>query len=235
MPSPLSGTGTPGTERLMDVFPESRATDIPTEEHGLSLLRPPTETAELRHRRERPAAIGRHLLIGLGVVCAGASSALWITTHVSPVAVSLLGFGLFLVALGATLHLVLLRDRERWPEEAHAWEEGIELLLHDGELRAAAWTDPKLALDIFVHPRRRSTEVERLLVWRMDAAIPPCDLSERGLGRLMEVVRTHELQLAEYRSGRKDREARAYEIRGRRERRRTDQALTSMDPSPSAP
>ena len=203
-------------ERVTETPRAAQTTQPSADEHGVSLLRPPEEAAAFRDRRERPAQIGRYLLIGLGAVCAGASIALWLTTHVSAVAVALLGFGLFLMALGATLHLVLLRDRERWPEEAHAWEEGIEILLHDGELRATAWTDPNLALDLFIHPRPRSTGEERLLVWRMGSPIPPCDLSDRGVTRLMEVVTAHDLPLAEYRHGRKAREARAYEIRGRR-------------------
>ncbi len=183
------------------------------EEHGASLLRPPGEAADLRRRRERPAEIGRYLLILLGAICGGAGSALWITTHVPFVAGALLGFGLILVALGATLHLVLLRERVRWPEEAHAWEEGIELLLHDGEIRAASWTDPKLALDVFVRPRPGAVGDERLMVWRMDSSVPACDLSEAGFERLMKAVASHNLGLAEYRRGRSNREARAYEIR----------------------
>jgi len=184
-------------------------------EHGASLLASPEEALDLRRRRQRPAEVGRTLLMGLGAVCAGAASAFWFTSHVALVAVALLVFGLLLVVLGALLHLVLVRDRDRWPERAHAWDEGIELLLHDGELRAASWTDPKLALDLLVHPRGRTSEVERLLVWKMDSAIPPCDLSESGFARLMQVVVDHDLRLSEYRSGRTTREARAYVIRGR--------------------
>lgn len=213
--------------------PEPTPTDAPVEEHGVSLLRPPVEAADLRCRRERPAEVGRYLLIALGVVCAGAGSALWVTTHVVLVGAALLGFGLVLVALGATLHLVLLRDRDRWPDEAHVWEEGIELLLHDGELRAASWTDPNLALDVFVTPRRRSADPDRLLVWKMDSAIPPGDLSESGLERLMQMVTAHDLRLAEYRSGRLGRESRAYEIRGRVERRPMGMQVAPPDPSRS--
>jgi len=215
--------------------PEPPPTGPAPEEHGVSLLRPAAESAELRRRRERPAEAGRYLLITLGAVCSGAASALWVSTRVSLVAVALLGFGLILIALGATLHLVLLRDRARWPEQVHAWDEGIELLLHDGELRAASWTDPKLALDVFVHRRRRAADDDRLLVWRMGSSVPPCDLSRAGFDRLMQVVVTHDLRLSEYRSGRKGREARAYEIRGRADRPPMGMRVASSDASRSAP
>jgi hypothetical protein len=219
----------------MTSSPEPLPTGGPVEEHGVSLLRPAEEAAGLRRRRERPAEIGRYLLILLGAVCGAAGAALWVTTPIVLVAGAILGFGLILIALGATLHLVLLRERERWPEETHAWDEGIEILLHDGELRAASWTDPKLALDVFVKQRRHLTDDERLLVWRMGSGIPPCDLSRDGFDRLMQVVVTHDLKLAEFRGGRKGREARAYEIRGRQIRPSVGMPVAPPDPSRSAP
>jgi len=222
-------------QRVMMSSPEPPPTERPVEEHGVSLLRPVEEAAGLRHRRERPAEIGRYLLILLGAVCGGAGAALWVTTSVALVGVAMLGFGLILVALGASLHLVLLRNRDRWPEAAHAWDEGIELLLHDGELRAASWDDPKLALDVFVRPQRRSTDDERLLVWKMDSAILPCDLSQGGFERLMQAVVAHDLRLAEYRRGRATREARAYEIRGRADRPPPELRVAPPDPSRSVP
>jgi hypothetical protein len=214
---------------------ESPPQDVPVEEHGVSLLRPVEEAAALRRRRERPAKIGRYLLILLGGICAGAGAALWATTSVALIGVAMLGFGLLLIALGATLHLVLLRDRYRWPEAAHAWDEGLELLLHDGELRAASWTDPELALDIFVRPQRRTSDEERLLVWRMESGIPPCDLSQDGLDRLLQVVAVHDLRLAEYRRGGAPRAARAYEIRGRTYRPLPGLRAAPPDPSRSTP
>jgi hypothetical protein len=186
-------------------------------EKGESLLRPPEEAAQARRRRERPAHVGRFLLAVLGAVCAAAGVALALSTHVIPIGGALAGFGALLVGLGVALHAVLKRDRARWPEELHVWDEGIELLLHDGELRASAWTDQDLALDVFVRPRHRAGGEERLLVWRGRPPVPPCDLSEQGLARLMRVVVARGLSLSEYRSGSRTREARAYEIRGRSE------------------
>jgi len=214
----------------MDPETGSFPTNPPVEEHGVSLLDSPEQAADQRRRRERPAEVGRTLLITLGTICAGAGAALWITSRLSIVPAAFLAFGLLLLALGATLHLVLLRDRDRWPEGAHAWDEGIELLLHDGDLRASLWTDPKLALDVFVRPVRRTTGVERLLVWRMGSPVPPCDLSPEGFDRLMQVVVAQDLKLVEYSSGRKGREAKAFEIRAR-----TDRSLAGLRAPPKDP
>ena len=169
-----------------------------------------------RRRRERPAEIGRYPLLGSGAVCASAGGALWLTApSAHPLGAAFVAFGLVLMALGGSLHLLLVRERDRWPERAYAWDEGIELVLHDGELRATAWDDPKLALDVFVRPRARSSEDERLLVWRMGSGVPACDLTQPGFDRLIEIVNAHGLRLSEYRRGRRAREARAYEIRAR--------------------
>lgn len=201
----------------------------------MSLIHSPAESAELRRQRERPAEIGRYPLIVLGAVCSASAAALWFSSHTSLVDVALLAFGLVLMALGGTLHLVLLRDRDRWPEEAHAWEEGIEIVLHDGEVKAAGWTDPKFALDIFVRKRPGREDDERLLHWRMDPAVPPCDLTKEGFDRLMQAVSSHDLKLAEYRAGGKARESRAYEIRARTYRLQLERMTQAADPTRSAP
>ncbi len=192
------------------------AESLPLSEHGLSLLAPVDEVRAVRRRRERPAEVGRYLLLGLGGLAAGTSAVLsWQLPADRFVALAILGFGLILVALGATVHLVLLRDRQRQPVEAHAWEEGIELILANGEVHGATWADPKLALDVFVQPARKGRIEERLLVWGMSRSIPPIDLSEAGLSRLLQNVVKHGLSLAEYRRGQRSIEPRAYEIRGR--------------------
>ncbi len=199
----------------MQSAPEPPPSPPPDEDHGSSLLKPAEEVAALRQRRERPAELGRYPLILLGAVGVLAGLALWVTAKVrfDVVGLALAASGLIFVALGLTLHLILLRDRDRWPEQAHAWDEGIEIVLHDREVKAALWSDPKLALDLFVHRPRKATDDVRLLYWKMDPAVPPCDLSKTGFERLMAVVASHDLRLAEYRSGPKDRESRAYEIR----------------------
>ncbi len=220
----------------MQATPGHAASEPPPDERGLSLLKPAEEVAALRRRRERPAELGRYPLILLGVVCAGAGAAFWLSSRLrlSLVGLALLGFGLILIALGAALHLVLLRDRDRWPERAHAWDEGIELVLHDQEVKGALWTDPKLALDLFVHRPRNANDDVRLLYWKMDPAVPPCDLSQAGFDRLMRIVATRDLQLAEYRSGTKGREARAYEIRAPGRRLELGKMAPPTGPSRSA-
>lgn len=221
----------------MQTSRERPSSDPPPDERGFSLLKPPEEVAALRHRRERPAELGRYPLLLLGSVGAGAGAAFWLSSKlkVSVVGLALVAFGLTLIALGAALHLVLLRDRDRWPERAHAWDEGIELVLHDQEVKGALWTDPKLALDLFVHRSRDSEDEVRLLYWKMDPGVPPCDLSQAGFDRLMRIVASRDLHLSEYRSGPKGREARAYEIRAPGRRLELGKMTLPPDPSRSPP
>jgi len=186
----------------------------PGTDHGASLLVPAEETERSRRRRERPAVLGRYPLLVLGAVCGAAGVGLLLSARISPIAVAIAAFGLTLIALGAALHLFLLRDRERWPEEVHAWDEGIEVVLHNQDVRAAAWTDPRLAFDIFVHRPGASSEESREFHWRMDSGVPACDLSQAGFDRIMKIVVERNLKLAEYRAGAKGKESRAYEIRG---------------------
>ncbi len=197
------------------VHAEPDPVEGPTEDSGFPLLRPAEEANALRRRRERPAEIGQTLLVLLGAVCAGASLALWLT-HGSVVALGLLAFGVVLIALGLFQHWLLRRERSHRVDQAHLWESGIELVLHNDEVRAASWTDAALALDVFVRPRRNSEEEDRLLVWRMDPKVPAFDLSKSGLEQLRKTVVEHDLGFTEYRRGRKTRESRAYEIRSSR-------------------
>jgi len=199
---------------------DTSATHDSVQEAGVVLLRPAEEVDRLRHQRERPAEIGRSLLLFLGAVCAAAGGALWVT-HGSVVAEALVAFGALLIGLGFVEHVLLQRDRTHWIDQAHLWDDGIELVLHNGEIRAASWTDPGLAFDIFVRPRRNTNDDERLLIWRKDPKVPPCDLSEVGLDKLKGAVMAHELGFTEFRRGRRAREARVYEIRAGRGPSRT--------------
>lgn len=221
----------------MQAAPGPPPSDPPPEERDFSLLKPAEEVAAQRRRRERPAEIGRYPLIMLGGVCAAAGAALWLTSrvHLSPVGIMLLAFGLTLIALGSALHLFLLRDRDRWPESAHAWDDGIEIILHDQEVKAALWTDPKLALDLFVHRPRNAPDDARILYWKMDPAVPPCDLSQAGFDHLMRIVATRDLRLSEYRSGPKGKEARAFEIRAPGRRLELGKMTAPRGPSRSGP
>lgn len=183
---------------------------------GSSLLLPPADRAVARRRRERTAEIGRRALVLLGAVCAGAGAALWATSSASLPALGFVAFGGVLVVLGLALYALLRRDRELAPEEAHVWDEGIEILLKNGEIRAASWIDPDLALAILVRFRRRSAEPDRLLCWRMDHRVPPADLSAEGLDRMLQAAASHDVVLSQERQGRSARAPRFYAIEGRR-------------------
>ncbi len=151
----------------------------------------------------------------LGVVCAGAGGALWATSRSALPALAFVAFGSLLIGLGIYLHFLVKRDAELAPEEAHVWNEGIEILLRNGEIRAASWTDPHLALAILVRYRRGSTEPERLFYWRTDPRVPPTDLSGDGLDRLLRAAATHDVVLSQERKGRSPRAPRFYAIEGR--------------------
>jgi hypothetical protein len=189
----------------------------PAGDEEVSLLRPQQEVSELRRRRERPAELGRYPLLMLGAIALAAGATLWLTsrTRIDQLAIILCAFGLTLAAIGGLLHLLLLRERDRWPEAAHAWDEGIEIVLHDHEVKAALWSDPKLAIDLFVHRPRNGPDDVRLMYWKMDGAVPPCDLSTEGFDRLMAIVVAQNLRLNELRSGPRGRESRVFEIRAR--------------------
>ncbi len=221
----------------MQSAPEPPPSQPPDEDHGSSLLKPAEEVAILRRRRERPAELGRYPLMLLGAVGTLAGAALWATSKVrfDAVGLALAASGLIFIALGLTLHLILLRDRDRWPEQAHAWDDGIEIVLHDREVKAALWTDPKFAVDLFVHRPRNASDEVRLLYWKMDPAVPPCDLSKSGFDRLMAIVASRDLRLSEFRSGPKGRESRAYEIRAPMKRLELERLNGPIEPAQASP
>jgi hypothetical protein len=196
---------------------------------GVSLTRDDADAERLRRRMELPAEVGRYVLVMLGAVIAAAASGLWITRP-SVLADGLLVFGALLILLGVVQHLLLKRDRAHWPDQAYLWADGLELVLHNGEIRATSWTDPKLALDIYLRPLRGVPNEEILLVWKSDAHVPPCQLSVEGFERIRETAIAHGLEFAEFRDGNRKRSMRAYEIRSAR-----SQATSSSSPARPSP
>ena len=91
-------------------------------------------------------------------------------------------------------------------------EDGIELLLDNGEIRAAEWSDPKLDLEIHSRPAKAGGGNEILLLWRMDRRIPPCPLTPEGFEHLRAEVEGRSLHFQEFHQGRPGREQRMYLI-----------------------
>jgi len=184
----------------------------PSEEAGIPLARSDSDSENLRRRMELPGHVGRYVLVMLGGVILAASAGLWFT-HPSAVADALLVFGLVLAVLGVVQHLLLVRGRAHWPDQAFLWSDGLELVLHNGEIRAAPWNDPKFVLDVYCRPVRGVSDDEILLVWKMDARVPPCQLSVVGFDQLRMAATAHGLDVIEFRTGNRRRDMHAYEIR----------------------
>ncbi len=160
---------------------------------------------------ELPGQVGRYVLVMLGSVILAASAGLWFT-HPSALADALLVFGLVLVVLGVVQHQLLIRGRANWADQAYLWSDGLELVLHNGEIRAVPWNDPKLVLDIYCRPVPGVHNDEIQLVWKMDSRVPPCQISVEGFDRLRVAAVAHGLMIEEFR-GNSKRDMRAYEIR----------------------
>jgi len=179
---------------------------------GLSIIRTGKEAEALRRHADRPARLGRYLLAMLGVVTAGAGLAEWVTTK-SPVGLALGVFGSVLLVLGVTQHLLYRRDKAHWPEQAILWDDGIELVLHNGEVRGTTWSDSDLFLHLVERRAPAPANREYLLIWGMDSKIPPVELSSEGFERLTQTTVDHHLQVAQSRRGSRVDATKVFEIR----------------------
>jgi hypothetical protein len=190
---------------------EAMATGVAGGEPGLPLLRVDPETERLRESGQRTATLGRYLLVGLGAVTLGSGVGL-VFAHRDVVAFAFLAFGLLLMVLGAVQHLFYLRSRAHWPDQVILFASGIEVLLHNGEIRAAEWTDPDLDLELHVRQARTGEGKDILLVWGMDSKVPPCSLTTEGFERLRTEVIARGLGLRETRRGYGRKEVQVYTV-----------------------
>lgn len=181
-------------------------------EGGISLIRTGEEATLLRHRLERPARVGRYVMGTLGAITAAAGVATWITTA-SEVGLVLGAFGGVLTVLSVAQHLLYRRDLDHWPTDVLLWDEGVELVLHNGEVRGATWSDPGLALHLVERRAPPPANREYLLVWLMDPKIPPVELSAEGFDRLNRATVDRHLRVNENRRGSRPDATRLIEIR----------------------
>lgn len=149
---------------------------------------------------ERPARIGRYVLTFLGAVTASAGTAFWITSG-STLGLAIGAFGAVLVALGAAQHFLHKRDLNHWPSDVLLWDEGVELVLPNGEVRGATWSDPDLALELVSRKAPLPAKREYLLLWLDDAKIPPAQLSADGYERLAKAAAEGGLNISQIRRG----------------------------------
>jgi hypothetical protein len=157
----------------------------PTEVGGLPILRTDPAAEHLRQRAQRPARLGRYALTILGAVTAGAGGALWRTQPSTP-ALAFIAFGALMVGLGLVQDRLLRREQTHRPVRADLWEEGVELVLANGELRAASWSDPDFALDLYLRPTANDGAPDVLVAWRMDPGVPLFPISLDGSDRLRQ-------------------------------------------------
>ena len=149
---------------------------------------------------------------GLGAVTAAAGVAAWITNAVI-VGLALGIFGAVLIALALVQHVLLRRDLRHSPEEVVLREGGVELFLHNGDVRGLSWTDADLALNLVSRKAPPPAQREYLLVWMSDPKIPSIELSADGYERLKNAAEAQRLLVSVNRRGRGDAGTQWVEIR----------------------
>ena len=179
-------------------MPSSAGTEpaAAAEEAGVSLVRRDAGADLLRRRIERPALLGQYILGTLGAVTAAAGVALWLTDR-SSLGLAMGAFGAVLVVLGVVQALILRRDRVHWPDEVLLWEGGVELVLHNGDVRGVSWSDSDLALNLVARRAPPPAEREYLLVWMSEGKIPSAELSAEGFDRLRRAAEAARLLVTE--------------------------------------
>jgi hypothetical protein len=168
----------------------------------VSLVRTDPAAPFLRQRLERPARFGRYGLWLLGAIAAGGGGGLWLTDG-SVLGVAFGLFGVVLIGLGLVQHGLLRRDLAHWPDQALLWAGGVELVLHNGEVRGVSWSDPDLVLSLIARKAPAPAGMEYRLVWSPDPKIPAVELSEAGFEALRTEADVHRLEVTDHRLGRR--------------------------------
>jgi len=176
---------------------------------GVSLLRTEEELETARRAYERPTAVGRYALVGLGALTLGSGVGL-VLAHYATIAFAILAFGLVLMILGALQHLFYVQGKAHWPDQLTLLDGGVEVVLHNGDVRAFEWTDPKIDFEIHVRRSKRDDGEDARLFWHMDRKVPPCPLSAEGFDRIRTEALRRNLSYQEFRRGRGRRELRVY-------------------------
>ncbi len=181
-------------------------------EGGVSLARTGDDATMLRRRLERPARLGRTILVIIGGITASAGIADLITTR-STVGIAIAVFGFALLALGVVQHLLYQRDLKHWPTDVLMWDEGVELVLANGEVRGVMWSDADIALQLVSRKAPKPAEREYLLLWLQDSKIPAVELSAEGYDRLTKTAADAGLQFAIVRRGHRTKGTQLIQIR----------------------
>ncbi len=189
--------------------PDGASPHHPGDATGVAILRTGTEVDVWRRRSERTVEWGRYVLLGFGAVALGSGVAL-VLTHRSISAFVILAFGLLLMSLAAVQHFYYRRGQALWPEQMHLFPDGLELVLHNGEIRTAEWSDPHLDLEMHERPHWVGSADGVVLRWRMDTRVPPLPITAEGCEMLKKEAIRRDLQFQELRSGHGKREVRMF-------------------------
>ena len=182
------------------------------DEPGRSILREGEAAIFLRSRIERPSRWGFYGLAAFGAATVGVSATLWILAHTT-LALALSIFGGVLIILGYIQNRLYRRDTAHWPDQAILWDGGIELVLHNGEIRGVSWTDPDLALNLVARRAPAPAVREFLLVWMTEGKIPSVELTEEGFEAIQRSAVAHQLTILQRRAGRRTDATQTVEIR----------------------
>jgi hypothetical protein len=93
------------------------------------------------------------------------------------------------------------------------WEGGIELVLHNGEVRGISWDDPDLAIDLVSRRAPSPADREYLLVWMAEGKIPSAELSAEGYERLRRAAEGQHLLVTQPKISRRSDGLQLIEIR----------------------
>ena len=179
---------------------------------GISILRTGDEAAYLRNRLERSANIGRYAMVMVGSITVAAGAAVWVTSA-SEVGVAIAAFGAVLTVLGVIQHFLYRRDLSHWPTEVLLQEEGLELILPNGEIRGVMWSDADFGLQLIARPAPEPAKREFLLIWLVDSRIPPVEISSEAFDRLREITANKGLRLSQRQHGTRTNPTQFVEIR----------------------
>ncbi len=193
--------------------------DPPKESGGIAILREGEAAEFLRRRIERPSRIGFYGLLFFGVLTAffglltaGIGGSLGSIGR-SPLSTGIIVLGGVLILLGWGQHLLYRRDLAHWPDQAILWDQGIELVLHNGEVRGVSWTDPDLAINLVARRAPPPARREFLLVWMTEGRIPSAELSEAGFDEVQRAAVAHGVTVIQNRRGRRPDATQTVEIR----------------------
>ena len=178
--------------------------------------------------------MGLYVLSTLGLATTAIGAVLWLLAP-SSLALGLVGLGGLLMLLGYVQHRLYRRDLALWPDQAILWDGGIELVLHNGDVRGVSWTEPDLALDLVARKAPSPAGREFLLVWMSEGKIPSVELTEEGFEKVQRVAVAHELTVLQRRHGRAADARQTVEIRQNEARRLAATAERVTDDPSAAP